>query len=194
MLPLAWLPQHWGLGTVPSDLYDYFLDLVLVSLLRQSSMDAYWDLSVENRDGQTILAIEVKAICDTSPEWAAQWRRNILAHGIYQHPPYLLMVFPNVFYLWVQPAIKAESNVLAQDRLPDYIIDAHSILQPYFDRANSTAQTIRGQSLEIIVMSWLSVIIHTDQSEDLDDSLDWLMKSGLWQALRGTQFPQEVAA
>jgi hypothetical protein len=165
-------------------------------------MDDHWDLSVENRDGQTILAIEVKAIREISPEWAAQWRRNILAHGIYQHPPYLLMVFPHYFYLWVQNSPKLAvlepehlpDYRLPDYRLPDYIVDADPILQPYFDRANVTAEAVRGQSLELIVMSWLSVIIHTENPDEFDNSLNWVLPSGLWQALRGAKLQQEVAA
>ncbi|MEQ9481150.1 hypothetical protein [Coleofasciculus sp. F4-SAH-05] len=43
----------------------------------------------------------------TSPDWAAQFRRNILAHGTFYKAPYFLMVFLDRFYLWTSIWIKA---------------------------------------------------------------------------------------
>ncbi len=50
--------------------------------------DSGWDLSVENRYGELILAVEVKRKTNVSPEWAAQFRRNILAHGTFPKTTY----------------------------------------------------------------------------------------------------------
>jgi hypothetical protein len=61
--------------------------------------DSGWDLSVDNRDGQLALVVEVKRKTNASPEWAAKLRRNILAHGTFPKAPYFLMVFPDKFYL-----------------------------------------------------------------------------------------------
>jgi hypothetical protein len=43
--------------------------------------------------------------------------------------------------------------------------------------------------------SWLGEILHTDQSlEDFDDSLQWLVESGLYEAPAGGEFEHEAAA
>jgi hypothetical protein len=61
-------------------------------------MSAYrdfgWDLAIYNRDGQLALVAEVKSKLNASAEWAAQFRRNILAHGTFPKAPYFLMAFP----------------------------------------------------------------------------------------------------
>jgi hypothetical protein len=43
--------------------------------------DAGWDLSIKDRNGQLVLVVEVKRKTNASPDWAAAFRRNILAHG-----------------------------------------------------------------------------------------------------------------
>ncbi len=106
-----------------------------------------WDLLVNNRNGQLTLVVEVKRKIDASPEWAAEFRRNILAHGTFPEAPYFLMVFPDKFYLWSG----VESHLDQSE--PTYTIDAHPILQPYLEQTGLTADRISGQSLELIVAS-----------------------------------------
>ncbi|HEY9825815.1 MAG TPA: hypothetical protein V6D19_10230 [Stenomitos sp.] len=148
-----------------------------------------WDLSVDNRNGQLALVVEVKRKTKVSPEWAAELRRNILAHGTFPKAPYFLMVFPDKFYLWSNAeAEQAQSK-------PTYTIDASPILQPYLDRAGVTADKISGVSLELIVTSWLSEILHSNQiPENIDASQQWLIESGLYAALVGGQLEHEAAA
>ena len=58
------------------------------------------DLALYNRDGQLIAVVEVKNKLGTSAIWAAQLRRNILAHGGFQNAPYFLLMTPDRIYLW----------------------------------------------------------------------------------------------
>lgn len=148
-----------------------------------------WDLSVDNRNGQLTLVVEVKSKINASPEWAARLRRNIIAHGTFPKAPYFLMVFPDKFYLW------ADAEVYLDHKEPDYTIDARPILQPYFEKAGVAADQISGQSLELIVASWLGEIIHSEKSpEDVDECQRWLVDSGLYAALAGGKFEHEAVA
>lgn len=148
-----------------------------------------WDLLVNNRNGQLTLVVEVKRKIDASPEWAAEFRRNILAHGTFPEAPHFLMVFPDKFYLWSG----VESHLDQSE--PTYTIDAHPILQPYLEQTGLTADQISGQSLELIVASWLAKIIYSEKSsEDIDDSQRWLIDSGLYAAIAGGQFEHEAVA
>jgi hypothetical protein len=151
--------------------------------------DCGWDLSVDDRNGQLALVVEIKRKTNVSPEWAAQLRRNILAHGTFPKAPYFLMVFPDKFYLWSN----AEA---AQDQSePTYTIDASPILQPYFDRAGVTPDQISGGSLELIITSWLGEIIYSEQLPgQIDASQQWLIESGLYAALVGGKFEHGLAA
>jgi len=151
--------------------------------------DAGWDLSIDNRNGQLILVVEVKTKLNASPEWATQLRRNILAHGTFPKAPYFLMVFPDRFYLWTDADVRLEQSE------PNYIIDARPILQPYFEQAGVSGEQISGQSLELIVASWLGRIIHSEKPlEDTDKSQQWLIESGLYAAIAGGKFKHTAVA
>ncbi|MGF1575333.1 MAG: hypothetical protein ACFCU9_05215 [Cyanophyceae cyanobacterium] len=148
-----------------------------------------WDLSVDNRNGQLTLVVEVKRKTNVSPEWAAKLRRNILAHGTFPKAPYFLMVFPDRFYLW------SNAEAYQDQSEPTYTIDASPILRPYFERAGVDADQISGASLELIVASWLGEIIHSNQlPENIDASQQWLIESGLYAALVGGKLENEAAA
>lgn len=151
--------------------------------------DSGWDLSVDNRNGQLALVVEIKRKANASPEWAAKLRRNIFAHGTFPKAPYFLMVFPDKFYLW------SNAEAYQDQSEPTYTIDASPILQPYFERAGVTADQISGASLELVVTSWLGEIIHSDQlPKNIDASQQWLIESGLYAALVGGKFDHEAAA
>ncbi len=148
-------------------------------------MSTRWDLATYDRDNQLVLVAEVKSKLDAPPEWAARLRRNILAHGTFPNAPYFLMVFPDRFYLWKN----TDSNHELIE--PTYVIDARPVLQPYFDQAGITADQVSGQSLELIVASWLNEIIHKAPNE-LDTSQQWLIDSGLYNAVVGGSLDHEV--
>lgn len=152
------------------------------------NLDSGWDLSVDDRNGQRTLVVEIKRKTDASPEWVTRLRRNLLAHGTFSTAPYFLMVFPDRFYLWTDAA--------DQDQIePTYSVDGHSILQPYLERAGVAANQISEQSLELIITSWLSEIISSDKlPEDIDETQRWLVDSGLYAALVGGKFEHEAAA
>lgn len=153
------------------------------------SLDSGWDLSVDNRNGQLTLVVEIKRKANVTPEWAAKLRRNIFAHGTFPKAPYFLMVFPDKFYLW------SNDEAYQDQSEPTYTIDSAPILQPYFERAGVTADQISGASLELIVTSWLGEIIHSDQwLENIDASQQWLIESGLYTALVGGKLEHGLAA
>lgn len=139
-------------------------------------MSTRWDLAAYSQNGELMLVAEVKTKLEASPAWAARWRRNILAHGIYPNAPFFLMVFPDRFYLWknVEPSLEPVE--------PTVEIDARPILQPYLDKAGISAHEISEASLEFIVASWLNGLIHKNPDE-LDSSEQWLIDSGLFRAI-----------
>ncbi|WP_026736426.1 hypothetical protein [Fischerella sp. PCC 9605] len=149
-----------------------------------------WDLAVYNHDGQLVLVIEIKSKLNAPPEWAAQLRRNILAHGIFPKAPYFLMVFPDRFYLWANDDAQLDLSK------PTYTIDARPILQPYLKQAGiDTEQKISSQSLELIITSWLGSIIHSEKPiSEIGKSQRWLVDSGLYNAIAGGRFDHEAVA
>jgi hypothetical protein len=148
-------------------------------------MSTRWDLTAYNRDNQLVLVVEVKSKLDATPQWATQLRRNILAHGTFPDAPYFLMVFPDRFYLWKN---SGSNHELIE---PTYVIDARPILQPYFEQSGVTAVQVSGQSLELIVALWLNEVMHKTPDE-LDASQQWLIDSGLYDAVAGGSLDREV--
>ena len=145
-----------------------------------------WDLEVYDRHEQRVLIVEVKNKRDTTPEWAAQLRSNIFAHGVYPNARFFLLAFPDRFYLWT------DSRTEPKDREPDYTIDARPLLQPYFDHAGVNANHISDYSLELIIMLWLGEIMHSDTALAEAESAQWLVESGLYAAISGGRFEREV--
>ncbi|MBD2122595.1 hypothetical protein [Trichocoleus sp. FACHB-262] len=152
-----------------------------------TNLDAGWDLSVADRNGQLALVVEVKRKINALTEWAAGLRHNILAHGTFPKAPYFLMVFPDRFYLWTNAKAHLDQSE------PTYTIDTRPILQPYFQQAEVTANQISGQSLELIVASWLGEIMYSEQPPE-NQSQRWLIDSGLYAALADGRFEHEIAA
>ncbi|MGB5963558.1 MAG: hypothetical protein WBG73_23175 [Coleofasciculaceae cyanobacterium] len=145
-----------------------------------------WDIAIYNRDHQLVVVVEVKAKLNASPEWAAQLRSNIFAHGIFPKAPYFLMAFPDKFYLWTATIEQSEKSE------PTYTIDARPILDSYFEKAGVSANQITGRSLELIVASWLGKLIHAEQLPEFEQSQPWLIESGLYAAIAGGHFEREV--
>jgi hypothetical protein len=148
-------------------------------------MSTEWDLIAYNRDSQIVLVVEVKSKLGSTSKWVAQLRRNLLAHGNFPNAPYFLMAFPDYFYLWKN--IKSAHELIE----PTYTIDAHPILQPYFEQSSIESEQVSGESLELIITSWLSKIMHQD-SKELDLSQQWLIDSGLYGALVGGSLDRGV--
>jgi len=153
-----------------------------------NSSGSVWDFSVHDHNGQLVLVVEVKRKLHTSPEWAAQLQRNMYAHGIFSEAPFFLIVFPDQLYLWTNASMQEDPV------LPNYVIDASPIFQPYFDRAGVTPTNISGQNLELIVSSWLGEIIYGESATTImDESQRWLIDSGLYDALHGANIDKAIA-
>lgn len=156
----------------------------------QSQRITVWDLAGYNREGQLILLVEMKSKLHTSPEWAAKFRRNILAHGIVPKVPYFLMVFPDKIYLWAGKEVRLDESE------PTYVVDARPIFQPYFEKAGiESDRQISAESLELIFSTWLTNIIYSKELPDgADESHRWLIDSGLYAAIAGGSLRHEVVA
>jgi hypothetical protein len=150
-------------------------------------MSTRWDLAGYDKGNNLILVVEAKTKLGASPDWAAQLRRNIFAHGVYPNAPYFLMAFPDKFYLWVNTQ---DTRSIEQ---PTYEIDARPLLQPYFDEVGISPDQITGSSFELILAAWLNKIIQlNDHPENISTTEQWLLDSGLYHALTGGSLDYEV--
>jgi hypothetical protein len=151
---------------------------------RSKFMAQRLDLAAYDRDDQLALVVEVKRKVDASKDWVSQLRRNIMAHGVFPNPPFFLLALPDRFYLW------KNGNDNASE--PSYAIDAEPLLRPYFERAGVQADKISSQSLELMVAAWLNELVHTGKKpSELESSEQWLIESGLYEALMGGRLDRE---
>lgn len=150
-------------------------------------MMQYWDISVQNKNDQLILIVEVKAnrkLHLNSFQWASKSYYNFYHHQIIPPSPYFLFAFLDYFYLWDNKHLNIDEN--NQIIIPNYRADAKVILNPYFERINVKSETINEYGLEIIVSSWLTDImtenININKTEEYQDIL---INSGLYDSILG---------
>ena len=143
------------------------------------------DIAVYSSGHKLILIGEIKASSSFSGEWAAKMRRNLLAHSLIPKSPFFMIVSHEKIFLWVDQA--------AEDVLPQFTADTHSILSQYFQSSRTKPKNATEYSLEIAVASWLSDIISSprpDKSECL--KLKIVYESGLFKAIRGGSVVMEA--
>lgn len=145
------------------------------------------DIAGFDKTGQLRIIIEVKNKLGTTSNWAAQMRRNVLAHGILPTAEYFLLALPDRFYLW------RGVGQLVETRPPDYETDASRLVGPYMEKAGLRPELLGEHSLELIVAGWLNECIQASRPEDLPEaSRDWLMHSGIFDVLQGGRLELEA--
>ncbi len=146
------------------------------------------DLGLYDLRGQLVGIAEVKNKIGTSPEWAAQFRRNLLAHGTYPRAAYFLIVTPDRVYLW------GGDTQLTDTADPHYAADIRLMLEPYFQRAGVEPDVISGPAFEFLVSAWLSDLLRSLGNGNGNVGLpDWQVQSGLLKAVRNGRIEYEVA-
>ena len=136
------------------------------------------DFVAYDDSGGVVLVAEVKRRLGTSEQWAARFRRNMLAHGFLPKALFFLIATPERMYFWKQD----QHGV--PDQLPGFTLDAAKVLKPYLDKLDTTPQAVGEQALELLVSSWLSDIARTDEVHlKHDPSTRWLAESGLIDSL-----------
>jgi len=137
------------------------------------------DIAVYDRDGRLALVVEVKGGVGRSPEWAARTYALLAEHDLLPPVPYFLLALPDRFYLW------RGTDQKVGERLPDFAADATPQLGPYLERSGISAASIPGASLELLVSAWLwSVLQSTSEREAPPPGLEWLVQSGVWEAIQ----------
>jgi hypothetical protein len=152
--------------------------------------DPGFDFVLHSRDQRLTTLVEVKSKPNTSASWAAQLRRNRLAHG--QSSPrgdFLLLVTPDRLYLW------KEADADSARLMPSFEADARPLFAPYFQRAGVSASVASPHAFELVVAAWLGDLVRgADSPEKLSAEQPWLIESGLLDAVTGGQIEYATAA
>jgi hypothetical protein len=148
------------------------------------------DFFLYDRIGRLAAVIEISAKRGTSSEWAAEFRRNILAYfEAFRGAPLFLLVTPDRLYLWKDAPTDLEDE--SPPVPPDYEVDGGPLFSRYLERTRLKLEEISRPAFELIVMSWLGDLIR--QTPDVL-GIDGLEDSGLPEAARDGRLAEPVAA
>ncbi|MFL6194733.1 MAG: hypothetical protein ACJ75H_11220 [Thermoanaerobaculia bacterium] len=116
------------------------------------------DFFLYDRIGRLAAVIEVRHRLGTSGAWAAELRRNLLAHSeSYRGAPLFLLVTPDILYVWKDaPTDLEESSPPAP---PDFVVDARPLFGQYFEQFDQDEKEIGRETFESIVRFWLGDLI-----------------------------------
>ena len=152
-------------------------------------MVATADLVLYDRGGRLTAVAEVKNRHGTSQEWAAQTRRNILAHGSSFNADYFLLVTPDRLYLW------KDTGTDPVKIPPTFEADTQSEFAPYFEKAGLDPRNISGAAFELLVSTWLGDVIRSEgAAEKFTGHRSWLTKSGFHTAVKDGRLEFEATA
>jgi hypothetical protein len=148
------------------------------------------DFFLYDRIGRLAAVIEVRNRRGTSGQWAAELRRNLLAHfEAYRDAPFFLLATPERLYIWKDaPTDLAEESLPV---LPDYEVDARPLFSPYLERSGRKLEEIHGPTFELVVLSWLGDL--TREAQDAGKVVE-LKGSGLPDAAKDGRISDPLAA
>lgn len=129
------------------------------------------DLAVYDRFQKLILVVEAKKRNNVSEKWAAQTRRNLVAHGFYPLDSYFLLATPEKFFLWTPHQNRIDET------LPNFIENAESQLKPHLNELGFKLSNIDEYTFEQIVAQWLKYDVMYPIKNN--SSPKWLLESGL---------------
>ncbi|MBV9768188.1 MAG: hypothetical protein JOZ32_01340 [Bryobacterales bacterium] len=144
------------------------------------------DLIAYDREGNIVLLAETKSMPGTSKRWAAELRRNMLAHGALPQAKYFLIATPERIYVWKQDMKQEAAS--GETIFPEFTIDAAQELQPYFEKFQQKPSEIGPEEFTLLVSSWLTNLAWAGEERGkLSSSIAWLRDSGLQESLRGAR-------
>jgi hypothetical protein len=119
-----------------------------------------------------------------SPEFAAKFLRNILAHGDIPRSEYFLLGLRNHLYLWRDPKLPVS--------LPEYAGDTSDALKPYLVRLRRPLDQLSQSGFEMLIQSWVGELVMGILPDTGDPK--WLLESGLAEAVRDGYIRTNIAA
>lgn len=145
------------------------------------------DISVYSSDNRLQLVVEVKHKLQPSATWAAQLRRNLLAHAVLPTAPFFMLALPEQLFFW-------KNTEVLDDRLPDHQLSTAHVLRNYF--GDQPARPSLGeQGLELIIADWLNDLASDrEEARQLQSASRWFVDSGFLNSIRRGTVRIEQAA
>jgi hypothetical protein len=129
------------------------------------------DIAVYDENDQISALVQVKAVLESSSEWAAKIRRDVVERSGFV-PRYFLVVARDFAYIWTTSG--------APDAMPDQKFETDHLFQDYLAYIKSDSDSIAPSALELMVGIWLNEMTsRADRTADV--------------ALEKSGFPSAVA-
>jgi hypothetical protein len=141
------------------------------------------DLVIE-KSGRQVLQVEARNVVSPSPEFAAEFLRNLFAISGTPLCDYFLLALRNRMYLWCHPSPDVS--------LADFEGDTAAVLEPYLARLHRPLDQLYKSTFEFLVQSWLSDLADGDLRPSGD--VRWIEESGLAEAVRDGYIRTNIAA
>ncbi|MBI1923753.1 hypothetical protein HYR99_05835 [Candidatus Poribacteria bacterium] len=135
------------------------------------------DIAIFDNEGKVKLIAEVKYTPTTedTAKRATQIRRNLLVHSGIPSTPFLLVAFPDKFYLW------KKKSPDSYDRSADYRASAKSIVKKYSKAMEIPSENMTPKEFEMLISQWLKDLISNENEPKIPE---WANKSGLYDAIK----------
>lgn len=147
------------------------------------------DFVAYDDEGRVLLLAEAKSRGGTSAEWAAQYRRNLLAHGVLPAAQFFMIATPEQIYIWKQ------EDQQPHDEMPTFTIDAAQEFGPYFEQLGISPSDIAPQAFELMILFWLTEIaLSGEERASRDPAARLLAELGLLGPLSKARIEMSSAA
>ena len=133
------------------------------------------DILVHSDDFKLI--VRVKGGGQSSAEWAARYRRNLVEHDLIPTTEYFLLAVPDYLYLWKE---KGTLEVVP----PDYVVRTFNVLKKYLTTSDAEPKVIDKDGLQFALSSWLrDATFSAKRPPKGSDAYKLLVESGLLDAI-----------
>jgi hypothetical protein len=139
---------------------------------------------VIEKNGRQVLQVEARNVISPSPEYAAEFLRNLFAISGTPLCDYFLLALRNRLYLWRHPS--------GDISLADFEGDTAAALDPYLARLGRPLDQLYKSTFEFLVQSWLNDLVDGDLRSSGD--VRWVEESGLAEAVRNGYIRTNIAA
>lgn len=145
------------------------------------AVPAHLDFATEGPPGSPGLIVEAKRIRRSAPEWARDWRRNLLRHEPEGLTDVILaLVTLERVFVWPTGA--------DPDALPSFVFDTLEHLGAYFRRVKAAPGSMSPRGFEELVSWWLEDLTDPQRVARLPEhQRGELERSGMLAALQGAQ-------
>lgn len=135
------------------------------------------DISIFSADDRLQAVIEVKGLAHKGPEWAAEFRQNLLTRWELPSAAFFLLVLPDQMFLW-----KGESD--GKERSPDLTLSTQQVLEHFLSGVNTGRSRVGDSALELSLVAVFEDLTKGNPATLRKSWAKQLVEAGLVDAIR----------